>query len=195
MSTRLIDYHSLAIMTTPTLDLVHCVFAKTIEGQQEVKTRARKLPPLLRRLLMLVDGKHTGRELSTYMAGQNVVEMLNELIKQDCISVVQTAAPSAVTAASAGADATSTPALSIPFQQPPEGRTAKELEMAQNFMINTINAEFGQHMCLSLIEAISSCESTAELRQLYPSWYQTMNTSHNASKDLPGLVKRLMLVL
>ncbi len=193
MSTRLIDYHSLAIMTTPTLDLVHCVFAKTIEGQQEVKTRARKLPPLLRRLLILIDGKHTGRELSTYMAGQNVVEMLNELIKQDCISVVQTATPSAVIAASA--DATSTPTLASPFQQPPEGRTSKELEMAQNFMINTINAEFGQHMCLSLIEAISSCESTAELRQLYPSWYQTMNTSHNASKDLPGLVERLMVVL
>nr|WP_319564182.1 hypothetical protein [uncultured Rhodoferax sp.] len=182
-------------MTTPTLDLFHCVFAKTIEGQQEIQTRAKKLPPLIRRLLILVDGKQTGQELSAYMTGQNVVDMLTELLAQDCISVVKSSSAPGKTLSTTGVDATSQPALSTPFLQPPETRTPKELEMARNFMINTINAEFGQHMCLTLIEAISSCSSTQELRQQYPSWHKTMSLSRSSSKVLPGLVEKLMRVI
>lgn len=182
-------------MTTPTLDLFHCVFAKTIEGQQEIQTRARKLSPLIRRLLVLVDGKHTGQELSTYVAGQDVVAMLTELLEHGCISVAKSAESPDHTRFNSSVDAAVQPAPVTHFLQPPEARTPKEQEMARNFMINTINAEFGQHTCLSVIEAISSCTSTAELRQQYPSWHKTMSLGRNANKTLPGLVERLMHVI
>lgn len=182
-------------MTTPTLDLFHCVFAKTIEGQQEIQTRARKLSPLIRRLLVLVDGKHTGQELATYVAGQDVVALLAELLEHNFICVVRTAAPPEHAPPNASVDAAAQPASVTPFLQPPEARTPKELEMARNFMINTINAEFGQHTCLSVIEAISSCASTTELRQQYPSWHKTMSLSRSANKTLPALVEKLMHVI
>lgn len=182
-------------MTTPTLDLFHCVFAKTAEGQQEIQTRARKLPPLARRLLILIDGKRTGQELSAFMAGQDVVEMLTELLAQECISVVKTSSAPGRNPPVAGVGSALQSAPSTPFLQPPEARTPKELEMARNFMINTLNSEFGQHTCLTLIEALSSCSSAQELRQQYPSWHKTMSLSRSASQSLPGLVEKLMRVI
>lgn len=76
-----------------------------------------------------------------------------------------------------------------------ESRSAKELEMARNFMTNSVNNMFGQHTRLTLIEAIFKCTTSAELRAVYPDWVETMSASAIGARRLPELRQKLFSVL
>ena len=186
-------------MSQSKADLLQSTFAKTSTGQQEVQTREKKLSPLLRRLLILVDGKRTGRELASYFVGQDIETLLTDLLGQGCVTTVVKSPSAAVSSVAPSPNKVSARHLTLdelPLGLPAaDTRGAKEVEMARNYMINTVNAEFGQHMCLSLIESISSCDSASQLRELYPSWYKTMTTGRDSAKELTVLVERLLRVI
>jgi ribosomal protein L12E/L44/L45/RPP1/RPP2 len=184
------------------MDLNHAIFGKTEIGQREIKTRELGLPPLVRRLLILIDGKRTGEELAPMLMGQSLDELLAQLIDKDCVSLVAhaedvAAAVAATPAPTAPADtpkdaATEAALAALP---PADSRSEKNLDMARNFMTNTLNMEFGMNMRLSLIEAITNCKTSAELRQVYPTWHATMAGSRDSAKELPALVEKLFRVL
>lgn len=187
-------------MSDATIDLNSAIFTKTAAGQQEVQTRTLGLGLMARRLLILIDGKRTGQELGPMLAGQDLAGLVGQLLASGCVSLVK--APRETPSAQSPAQnlAATTPngvAATTALADLPDAskRTAKEAEMARNFMINTVNSAFGQHMCLSLIESISGCETTAQLRQVYPSWLQTMSANRSVTKELPGLVDKLFRVL
>jgi hypothetical protein len=186
-------------MSDTSIDFHRAFFVKTAIGQQEVQTRALRLPPLVRRLLILVDGKRSGQELAAFVDGHAAADLLGELLALKCVEVVASTAAAPVTS-----PAPPTPEIASSGDMPdaalaglpaPESRSAKEVEMARNFMTNTVNMEFGQHMRLSLIEAISHCTTAEQLRQVYPLWYSTMASSRNATKEMPALQDKLLLVL
>lgn len=181
------------------IDLLSAIVAKTAIGQQEVLTRALGLPPLTRRLLIVVDGKRTGKELAVFVDGHSVVELLNDLLTRQCIQVMGTAnatAPVAAQPATPQKTVSATqPDAALANLPPPESRSATDFAMARNFMINTVNMEFGQHMRMSLVKAVDESTTTAELRQVYPLWLSTMAASSGAAKSLPGLKDKLFRVL
>jgi len=183
------------------MDLELAIFAKTETGQREVKTRELGLPPLARRLLILIDGKRTGKELAPMLMGQSLDQLLAELIDKECISLVGLAeSAAAATAAVARPSAPNNPLdagaqAALANLPPADSRSDKNREMARNFMTNTLNAEFGMNMRLSLIEAIANCSTSEALRQIYPTWYNAMNSSRNGAKELPKLVEKLFHVL
>ncbi|MBL8451520.1 MAG: hypothetical protein JNK97_02130 [Zoogloea sp.] len=59
---------------------------KTAAGVEEIATRARRLPPRLRTLLILVDGRRGGRELAGLVEDISVGEALAELAGQGLIT-------------------------------------------------------------------------------------------------------------
>lgn len=181
------------------IDLLRAIVAKTAIGQQEVLTRALGLPPLTRRLLIVVDGKRTGKELAVFVDGHSVVELLNELLTRQCIQVLGTVNATAPVAAQPAAPqktvSVTQPDAALANLPPPESRSVTDVAMARNFMINTVNMEFGQHMRMSLIKAVDESTTAAELRQVYPLWLSTMAASSSAAKGLPGLKDKLFRVL
>ena len=188
-------------MLDTTLDLDNAVFAKTETGQREVKTRELRLLPMVRRLLILIDGKRNGKELAPMLVGQSLDELMAELIDKECVSLVARtdvlARPNTVVAAG---NASATPeaihaAAALAGLPPADSRSDKNLEMARNFMVNTLNMEFGMNMRMSLIEAIGNCRSSAELRLIYATWHSTMNSSKGGAKELPKLIEKLFHVL
>jgi hypothetical protein len=190
-------------MSDTSIDFHRAFFVKTAIGQQEIQNRALGLAPLVRRLLVLVDGKRSGQELAAFVNGHAVADLLGELLTRKCVEVLASTAAAMV---SSPATTVSSPAPPTPDKAaepnaalsglpPPESRSAKEVEMARNFMTNTVNMEFGQHMRLSLIEAISNCTTADQLRQVYPLWYSTMASSRGAAKELPALKDKLLRVL
>ncbi|MBX3659575.1 MAG: hypothetical protein KF740_14180 [Ramlibacter sp.] len=177
-------------------DIARTVFAKTEAGQMEIKTRALGLSPKLRSVLIMVDGHRTGADLAA-LTGPDLDAVVGQLVAQGCVEVVSVVgaaepAPQAAPAAPAPAAAASAETEGLP---PPEARSAKEIEMARNFMINTINTMFGQNMRLSLIESIFACRGAAELRAVYPAWAEAMAESRAGSKRLPELRQKLFEVL
>jgi hypothetical protein len=183
------------------MDLNHAIFGKTEIGQREIKTRELGLPPMVRRLLILIDGKRCAEELAPLLMGQSLDALLAQLIDKDCVSLIDRAVvdvPKETALAPAKVPGSKkTPAIedALAALPPADSRSDKNLEMARNFMTNTLNMEFGMNMRLSLIEAIANCATSADLRQVYPTWHATMASSRGGAKELPGLVEKLFRVL
>ncbi len=173
------------------------VYAKTDLGHLEMKCRQLGLAPALRRMLVLVDGKRSGKELSGLLVGQDTDLSLNDLVRQGCIAPVGTiGAASQPSHSSAGEPATAAASETDLHSLPPaHARNEQQVEMARHFMINTINMMFGQHTRISLIEAISDCGDTEALRAVYPMWVETMSGSRPGAKRLPELRSKLFAVL
>ena len=68
--------------------LLRSIYAKTAQGQQEIASRSLGLTPLARRVLVLVDGKRSGQDLSTFVPGGDITAQLTELLGRDCIEAV-----------------------------------------------------------------------------------------------------------
>ena len=158
-----------------TIDLISASFAKTEIGQREIQTRSLGLAPLVRRLLVLVDGQKTGKDLAVFAGGTERSRPAESAPAQD-------AKASSDDGATAGLPDAST-------------RSPSENEMARNFMINTVNTIFGQHSRLSLIETIARAKGTDELRMAYLSWLKAMEEDRIGAKRLPELREKLLKVL
>lgn len=179
-------------------------FAKTSAGVSEIQTRALGLNPLLRRLLVLVDGKRSFSELVTYVSGHDLSALLEELLGKGCIEEKEVPKPAKISAAapaSPQAVASAVDSVKSFTEQglmalaPMESRSAKDVRMARDFMINTVNTMFGQYTRLTLVEAIHACQSTADLRKVYPEWVRAMSESSIGSRRLPELNKQLAQTL
>jgi hypothetical protein len=187
-------------------DLPQTVFAKTPVGQDEIQNRTLKLPLMIRRLLLLVDGKRPVQELAAFVAGQDVQPLIQELLEKGCIETVATEAPPArsvkaerdpaeVAAEAAAAAASAATAAVLAALPPPQSRSAKQIDMARNFMINTINTMLEQNTRLTLVEKIFAAKDAAELRDCFAEWETSMEASWIARKRLPELRKKLFAVL
>ncbi len=177
------------------------VFAKTPLGQQEIQQRSLGLPPLVRRLLVLVDGRRSGAELSVFVPGHDVVPMFKDLLERRCIEPVArvvamlppASAPApAITDPTDAASATASLLEGLP---PPESRSAKQVEMARNFMINTINTMLEQNSRLSLVGRIFESRDAAELRTHFAAWEAAIGSSWMGKKRMPELRTKLFAVL
>lgn len=178
-------------MTDATLTLKNRVFAKTEAGQSEIKTRSLGLSPKLRSVLIMVDGQRTGRDLAA-LAGPDTEQALAGLMAAGCIEMLA-AAPEP--AAAPEAEVTPLAQDELAGLPPAASRNPKQVEMARNFMTNTINTMFGQNMRLTLIEAIFNCHSADDLRWVYPQWVEAMASSRPSAKRLPELQAKLFEVL
>lgn len=184
------------------LDLSKLVFAKTAAGHEEIHKRALGLGPLPRRLLVLIDGKRSGQELAAFVTGHDVNELLKELQEKACIEAlapVATPKPPAAVAVSLSQQLAGIPVAaldaSLALLPPAETRSAKDVEMARNFMMNTINTVFGKNMRLSAVEAVFNCQTAQELRVVYLHWAELMLSNGVASKRLPEFRAQLFKVL
>lgn len=184
-----------------TLDLSTAVFAKTDLGQQEIQSRSLGLSPLVRRILVLADGKKSGGELAAFLpSADDMQAVLQQLLSLGCLQAQPRSKPAAAARSAeptaevpAEADASSTG--DIPGLVPAAQRTTKENEMARNFMINSINAIIGQQMRITLIQNISDAKTTEALRAVYLDWEASMADHGMGKKRLPELKEKLFKVL
>lgn len=183
------------------LDLSALTFFKTAAGLTEIQTRAMGFPAMIRRVLVLVDGKRSGKGLAAFVGGEEkIAEALCQLVAHGCIDAQEasrtaTAPVTALkpaTAISAPLDDVATELARLPHAAL---RSAKEVEMTRNFMVNTTNTLFGQNQRLSLLKAIMACQGAEDLRQVYPEWVNNMATTGTSAKRLPELREKLLRVL
>ena len=183
--------------TAPALD---AIFAKTPLGQQEIQQRSLKLPLLTRRVLLLVDGRRPVRELATLAGNADASSLLMELEALGCIELTATAtaapapAPAAATS-DAAAMAAAGAATALAGLPPAGSRSAEQVDMARNFMINTINRMLEQNSRLTLVEKIFHSVDAAELREHYAAWEEAIGSSWMGRKRLDELKRKLFEVL
>lgn len=180
-----------------TLDMSSAVFAKTELGQQEIQTRSLGLSPLVRRILVLADGKKSGGELAAFLPNaEGIHAVLGELLNLGCLR----AESSSKVAGPPPAEPTAKPLSAVPFANTAglpaaEMRSAKDNEMARNFMVNSINSIIGLHSRISLITDLTAAKTTEELRHAYIAWQASMSDHAVGKRRLPELTEKLFKVL
>lgn len=179
-----------------TLDLTTTIFAKTALGQQEIQTRALGLPPLVRRILVLTDGKRPGSELATFLGGGgDIEEILSQLLAQGCVEAQVHVQPPAAPVPAIAELPDGPGTRDISGLPPADARSPEDNEMARNFMVNTVNSIFGQHTHISLVRNISEARNTEQLRTVYHDWMASMAAHRTGSRRLPELSEKLFNVL
>ena len=141
------------------------IYRKTAKGQEEMATRAHRLPARERSLLVLVDGKSTGAQLLARTAHLgDPGAFLQHLIDAGFVEAAGGAGASPAPAAAATAAASSAPmaeaarpapapgAVAVPGQVPKEA-----LQFARRFLIDTLGPDAD-----ALTARLEACRSGRE---------------------------------
>lgn len=166
------------------------VYVKTPKGLEEMAHRRHGLSVRERQVLIMMDGKRALRDILGADADA-ALELLNKLVAMDLLTplVPPTPVPSAEAAPAAAHRAANEPKA-----PKPPGDDAERLEMARNFMLNTVNAFLGVAGS-SLIAQLEACMDFANLRGLYEDWQDALALTRDGRKQLPELERRLAALL
>lgn len=157
-------------------------FVKTARGQEELTTRSGRLGARARRLLILADGQRTLDELTRLSGDENAAATLQELEDGGFLEHVAAAPP-------AGATPNAVQAL----VGAPGG--AKDLQMARDFMMNTLRTFNGPYAKLDLVKRIHASRREEELRELFDEWLQAITETTMGRKRADELSERLLKVM
>jgi hypothetical protein len=116
------------------------ILAKTVAGVEEIATRTRRVPPRLRTMLILVDGRRSVAELIDAAAGLGDVRQALETLHDEGF-VIRVGGPRPVAAvasrASAQMDARSWPAP-VPERPANAPRQRRSLALARLYLLNAM---------------------------------------------------------
>lgn len=154
------------------------IYVKSPKGIDEMNNRSFGLPPRVRQVLILLDGKRSCGEVAEMLPDSDCDALLATLVEGDFIVPLKPAV-----AATAKGDS---------FEAPKDD--AQRFEMAKNFMRNTINTFLGS-MGSGLINQVNKCNNLDELRQHYQPWREAIGLSGDGRKQLDDLGGRLAALL
>ena len=166
------------------------VFAKTQKGHAEIATKSGGLSPRERRALIFVDGKRSVEELRTMLLADDLQHTLGMLEEEGYIEFHDLTGVG---------PADSTPPDRLPSitafgELPPQGDPIR-LQMARNFMTNTLNTFVGSLGTSSLLERIERTGSHHDLRELFDDWYHAIVMSRDGRREAEMLRAKLLNVI
>lgn len=166
------------------------VFAKTQKGHDEIATKAGGLSPRVRRVLIFVDGKRSVEELRTMLLADDLQHTLGMLEEEGYIEFHDLTGIKPANAAPPERLPSITAFGDLPAELDPV-----RLQMARNFMTNTLNAFVGSLGTSSLLERIDNSSGHQELRELYDEWYHAIVMSRDGKREAESLRTKLLNVI
>ena len=166
------------------------VFAKTQKGHAEIATKSGGLTPRERRVLIFVDGKRSVEELRTMLLADDLQHTLGMLEEEGYIEFHDLTGVG---------PADSSPPERLPsitaFGEIPPQVDPIRLQMARNFMTNTLNTFVGSLGTSSLLERIERTGSHNDLRELFDDWYHAIVMSRDGRREAEMLRAKLLNVI
>lgn len=159
-------------------------FTKTPKGQEEIDTRSAGLHPRVRRLLILIDGRRATDELAA---------LLNDARFEETLAVLRDGGFIEMEPAPEPVPASVLPPPSDVVGVAPGG--AAQLEVARNFMMNTLKTFNGPYSKLGLMQRIHACGTPEELRALFGDWLSSISETRSGRQRADELSARLQAVI
>jgi hypothetical protein len=167
---------------------VSAIFVKTPKGVEEMTTRSAGLGPRVRRVLIMIDGKRTVDELREMALADDLSHTLSDLEEGGFIALLQeTDAPAP--AADGGLPGLTT------FREVPETPNLKELDMARNFIMNTLKTFCGPATHLTIIEKVFAARTHEEMREQFAPWYNAIVETRTGRRRAEELREQLLKVI
>jgi len=167
------------------------VFAKTQKGQEELTAKSGGLTPRQRRVLIMVDGKRSVEELREMLQTDDLQHTLGLLEESGFIEI-----GAIKDAAGATQPAPSEPLPSITaFRPAPQPPNPKDMEMARNFIQNTLKTFCGPFAHLHIVEAAHVAKTHEELREQFNPWYSAIVLTRAGRRQAEELRTMLLKVI
>lgn len=167
---------------------MNVIFTKTQKGAEEMTARSGGLTPRVRRVLIMIDGKRTVEELRAMALADDLSHTLGELEEAGFIELVK-AAEMPLPAADGGLPAITT------FREIPAEPNAKDLDMARNFIMNTLKTFCGPATHLSIIEAAFAAKTHEEMREQFAPWFNAIVETRVGRRRAEELRAELLKVI
>jgi hypothetical protein len=168
------------------------IYVKTQKGAEEINKRSHGLPPRARHVLILLDGKRSIDDVTNMIPGDETLAILDDLFAG---GFMEPQHENAVVMAPVPKPGAPKPVAAKPVTRAelPKDDAAR-LEMAKNFMRNTVQTFLGG-MGSGFISHIDKCHSFEELRKNFGPWKEAIELSGDGRKQLLDLEQRLMRLL
>jgi hypothetical protein len=167
---------------------VTVIFAKTPKGISEMETRSGGLTPRVRRILIMIDGKRTVEELRAMALADDLTHTLGVLEEAGYIEVHK--APDVTPVAADG----SLPSITA-FRPLPETVNPKEVDMARNFIMNTLKTFCGPMSHLTIVEAAFAAKNHEEMREVFGPWYHAIVETRDGRRRAEELRAELLKII
>jgi hypothetical protein len=158
------------------------IYVKTPKGIEEISNRTHGLPPRVRQLLILLDGKRNSEDIAVMLPDGESETLLADLLGKGFITPLEQA-PAKETAPGKPAARVERPI-----------NDAERFDMAKNFMRNTVLTFLGG-MGSGVISQVEKCTDFDALRSHYGTWKEAMELSNDGRKQLADLESRLAALL
>lgn len=167
------------------------IFAKTPKGHEEIGTKAGGLTPRQRRVLIMVDGKRTVDELREILQTDDLQHTLGLLEEASFIQLTSLRDAAGLTQAAPDQPLPSITAFR-PANNPP---SQKEMEMAKNFIMNSLKTFCGPYAHLQIVEAAFAAKTCEELREQFAPWYHAIVQTQAGRRRAEELRGQLLKVI
>lgn len=163
------------------------IFEKTPKGISEMEARSGELTPRMRRILILVDGRRSVEDLRAMSLAEDLTRTLGLLEEGGYIvgRVVEAVANDG------GDDAEA----AVVFRQLPDPPDPQDLEMARNFIVNTLRTFCGPMSHIGIVEAAFKARTHDELRTVFGPWSRAIAEVRDGRRRAEELRKRLLNVI
>ena len=166
------------------------VFAKTPKGQDEVANKSGGLTPRVRRVLIMVDGKRTVDELRSMLQADDLQHTLGLLEEDGYIAMASVKdAQGVINPAPA-----EQPGITA-FRPLPDPANKKEMDMARNFIQNSLKTFCGPFAHLEIVEAAFSAKTHEELRWQFAPWFHAIVQTRDGKRRAEELRAQLLKVI
>ncbi len=166
------------------------IFVKTPKGAKEIETRIGDMPLRVRRILILVDGKHTVDDISALALADDLTQTLELLEENGYIELIRLT-EDAMPPLAHGEE----PPPILTFREIPATPNAKEMEMAKHFIMNTLKTFCGPMSHLSIVKAASAATTHEELRASFAPWYEAIIETSSGRSRAEELSAMLLKVI
>ena len=163
------------------------VYTKTARGLDEIAHRSNAIGLRARRVLILIDGARTLDALQALSGDAELAATLAQLEEGGFISAQAAPAPTVdveLRTAPAPAKASATPAHAAPGMQ-----------MARDFMINTLRTFHGPYNKLGLMKRIQDSQERPEIEALIDEWLRSISETRLGRNRAQELKERLLAVM
>ena len=167
------------------------VFVKTAKGVEEMTGRTGGLTPRVRRVLIMIDGKRTVEDIRAMALADDLSHTLGLLEESGFIEML--APPEAASAQAPAADG-GLPAITT-FREIPARIDPKELDMARNFIMNTLKTFCGPATHLSIIEGAFAAKTYEEMREQFAPWFNAIVETRDGRRRAEELRAQLLKVI
>jgi hypothetical protein len=166
------------------------IYIKTKKGIAEIEQHTNELNLRIRRVLIQIDGRRSVKEINAVGLADDLGAVIAKLERDGFISCLEESDTGPVVARVEDGQPPK-----FTFRTIPTPRNPKDIEMAKNFMVNTIQNFCGPWAHISVVTAISAANTHEDLRKHFVPWFEAIDGTREGRRQAQELTTSLLKVI